>query len=182
MGGQCEKSSFARSEINREIRYEITCDATTVLSQWARQPDPRDLHRGALQSFLDASWARSRTRPSTYSSPNRGTGSGDRPCGTAAPHPSTSFSRAHPVCPAARAPGRRSGSSGQDQSGAYLAPRAVSSRQTGTVSRDQSVTKYRSRSDCSRPEKKYFCSVEPAKSTAESPSASTQTLRASRCG
>ena len=28
MGGQCEKSSSARSEINREIRYEITCDAT----------------------------------------------------------------------------------------------------------------------------------------------------------
>ena len=30
MGGQCEKSSSARSEINREIRYEITCDATLV--------------------------------------------------------------------------------------------------------------------------------------------------------
>ena len=28
MGGQCGKSSSARSEINREIRYEITCDAT----------------------------------------------------------------------------------------------------------------------------------------------------------
>ena len=31
MGGQCEKSSSARSEINREIRYEITCDATDGL-------------------------------------------------------------------------------------------------------------------------------------------------------
>ena len=28
MGGQCEKSSFVRSEIDREIRYETTCDAT----------------------------------------------------------------------------------------------------------------------------------------------------------
>ena len=32
MGGQCEKSSSARSEINREIRYEITCDATHDLA------------------------------------------------------------------------------------------------------------------------------------------------------
>ena len=27
-GRQCEKSSFARSEINRRIRYETTCDST----------------------------------------------------------------------------------------------------------------------------------------------------------
>ena len=31
MGGQCEKLSFARSEINREIRYETTCDTTAGL-------------------------------------------------------------------------------------------------------------------------------------------------------
>ena len=35
MGGQCEKSSFARSEINREIRYETTCDATALLDAGA---------------------------------------------------------------------------------------------------------------------------------------------------
>ena len=28
MGGQCEKSALGRSEINREIPYEFTCDAT----------------------------------------------------------------------------------------------------------------------------------------------------------
>ena len=28
IGGQCEKSSSARSEVNREVRYETTCDAT----------------------------------------------------------------------------------------------------------------------------------------------------------
>ena len=35
MGGQCEKSSCARSEINRKIRYGITCDTTAGRSRAA---------------------------------------------------------------------------------------------------------------------------------------------------
>ena len=33
MTGQCEESSLDRSGINREIRYETTCDTTAVIAR-----------------------------------------------------------------------------------------------------------------------------------------------------
>ena len=62
MGGQCEKSSSARSEINREIRYEITCDfgafssdyITNLLEARARTlPEPSALHLTRRADLLE---------------------------------------------------------------------------------------------------------------------------------
>ena len=56
-GGQCEKSSSARSEINREIRYEITCDATDVM-RWVLR-----MKREANRTQIDAVLAATCERP-----------------------------------------------------------------------------------------------------------------------
>ena len=53
MGGQCEKSSFARSEINREIRYETTCDATIVLDDFGLAKLNADHRRDLLELLED---------------------------------------------------------------------------------------------------------------------------------
>ena len=57
MGGQCEKSSFARSEINREIRYETTCDAT--IDDWGLAKLNAENRRDLLEIIEDRHGIRS---------------------------------------------------------------------------------------------------------------------------
>ena len=73
MGGQCEKSSFARAETNREIRYETTCDATAWLQERcssALQPEASGSLRWRARSPCRASgrlWSRPCRTRTAYS-------------------------------------------------------------------------------------------------------------------